>query len=250
VILGAKQSKCNLLERLAKSALVINRTLMGDLLMKNEADGSVLAASGINVNLGAQKFSTVPILSNLSRRLKKHYFLNTISPNQAVLEIGCGDGWVGRHLQQRGIRKIVDIDTTPAATINGDIRDWRDLGLNPASFDVIVAFEVLEHVDCVEDCFALLKPGGRLMITSPFPPADPVLELLEKWHLNQPRTSPHDHLTYFKETEMFGIDRMWRPIGLSQWCILRKKPQRRPDPKNGNRSEKVFLETADLVLSR
>jgi 2-polyprenyl-3-methyl-5-hydroxy-6-metoxy-1,4-benzoquinol methylase len=175
------------------------------------------------MNNEGQKLPAVPILSNISRRLKKHYFLNTISPNHVVLEVGCGDGWVGRHLRQRGITQILDIDTTPAATIVGDIRDWKALGLHPASFDVIVAFEVLEHVDCLEDCFALLKPGGRLMLTSPNPPADPFLLLLEKWHLNQPRTSPHDHLTYFKETDLFIMDSRWRPLGLSQWCILKKK---------------------------
>jgi SAM-dependent methyltransferase len=191
--------------------------------MKNEVDGSALAVSGIIVNGGSENLGKVPILSNLSRELKKRYFLDGISSRQSVLEIGCGDGWVGRHLRQRGIWRIVDIDNTPAAAVNGDIRDWEALGLKATSFDVIVAFEVLEHVDCLKDCFALLKPGGKLMVTSPYPPADWLLHLLEKWHLNQPRTSPHDHLTYFKETEMFGIDRMWHPLGLSQWCILRKK---------------------------
>lgn len=215
--------------------------------MKRHIDGSALMASGTIVSGETQKQPNVPILSNWSRRLKKRYFLNSISPNHTVLEIGCGDGWVRRHLLQRGIHKIVDIDATPAAMINGDIRDWRALGLRPASFDVVVAFEVLEHVDCLEDCYALLKQGGRLMITSPNPPADPLLELLEKWHLNQPRTSPHNHLTYFKETEMFRVDRMWRPLGLSQWCILRKKPQRCFAELRGNAPREAFLETTDLV---
>jgi SAM-dependent methyltransferase len=165
----------------------------------------------------------VPILSNLSRRLKKQFFLNMIGKNDVVLEIGCGDGWVARHLAERGVSNFVDIDTTPAASIIGDIRDWRSLGIKPQSFDYIVAFEVLEHVDCMDDCFALLKPGGRLLVTSPFPPADAFLKKLEEWHLNQPRTSPHDHLAYFKETEYFAIDRFWRPLLLSQWCVFQKR---------------------------
>ena len=165
-----------------------------------------------------------PILSNLSRRLKKHYFLDTIAPSDYVLEVGCGDGWVRRYLNARGVRQVLDIDTTPSATIVGDIREWRSLRLKPESFDVIVAFEVLEHVDCMDDCFALLKSNGRLLVTSPYPPADRLLEKLEKWRLNQPRTSPHDHLTYFNETPQFAIERRWRPLLMSQWCIFRRKP--------------------------
>jgi cyclopropane fatty-acyl-phospholipid synthase-like methyltransferase len=173
-------------------------------------------------------FPRVPILSNISRRLKKHFFLDTIGKNDAVLEIGCGDGWVARYLATRGVYNFVDIDSTPAATIVGDIRDWRSLGLKPESFDAIVAFEVLEHVECINDCFALLRPNGKLLVTSPYPPADNFLKKLEDWHLNQPRTSPHDHLTYFKETDQFAIDRYWRPLFMSQWYVFRRKLERQP----------------------
>ena len=171
----------------------------------------------------ALRESALPILSSISRRLKKSYFLNAVSTNHRVLEIGCGDGWVGNHLRERGVRQVISIDINPPATVVGDIREWRSLGLEPQSFDVIVAFEVLEHVDCLDDCFALMRPGGRIMITSPYPPMDPFLEKLEKWKLNQPRTSPHDHLTFFKETEQFRVQRMWRPLKMSQWCILQRR---------------------------
>jgi SAM-dependent methyltransferase len=166
---------------------------------------------------------SVPVLSSLSRRLKKRYFLDRINPAESVLEIGCGDGWVARHLRERGVNNFLDIDSTPAAMIVGDIREWRHLGLRPGSFDVIIAFEVVEHVDCMNECFDLLKPDGRLMITTPYPPADAILEKLERYHFNQKRTSPHDHLTYLTETPQFRIERMWRPLMMSQWCIFKRK---------------------------
>ena len=166
----------------------------------------------------------VPILSRFSRKLKEWYFLNTVSTDDLVLEIGCGDGWAGRYLRDRGVDRVVGIDANPPAAIVGDIREWRSLGLTAESFDVIVAFEVLEHVNCMGDCFALLKPGGRLLVTSPRPSADRILHKLEQWKLNQPRTSPHIYLTYFMETPDFEIARMWRPLWLSQWCIFRRRP--------------------------
>jgi hypothetical protein len=79
-------------------------------------------------------------------------------------------------------------------------------------------------VNCMGDCFALLKPGGRLLVTSPYPSADRFLLKLEQWKLNQSRTSPHIYLTYFKETPHFEIARMWRPFCLAQWCIFRRRP--------------------------
>jgi 2-polyprenyl-3-methyl-5-hydroxy-6-metoxy-1,4-benzoquinol methylase len=165
----------------------------------------------------------MPILSRISRKLKKWYFLNTVSKGDAVLEIGCGDGWVERHLKRRGNHNVVTIDISAPATVIGDIRQWEILGLSAQSFDVIVAFEVVEHVNCMDDCFALLKPGGRLLVTSPYPAADGFLEMLEKLKLNQPRTSPHDHLMYFRETAQFRILHMWKPLGLAQWCIFQRK---------------------------
>lgn len=165
----------------------------------------------------------MPILSDISRRLKQAYFLDRISIDHQVLEIGCGDGWVGQYLKKRGVRRVDSIDTTPQATIYGDVREWKSLGLAEQSFDVIVAFEVIEHVDCMEDCFALLRPGGQFMITSPNPSTDWILLELEKWKLNQPRTSPHDHLTFIEETARFRVLRMWRPLKLAQWCILERK---------------------------
>lgn len=165
----------------------------------------------------------LPVLSSISRRLKNSFFLDAISADDRVLEIGCGDGWVGNYLKVRGVRQVLAIDVNPPAQIVGDIREWRNLGLAAQSFDVIIAFEVIEHVDCIDDCFALLKPGGRLMITSPYPPMDPLLETLERLRLNQPRTSPHWNLTYLSETPQFRIARMWRPLWMSQWCILERR---------------------------
>lgn len=110
----------------------------------------------------------------------------------------------------------------PPADVVGDIREWRKLGLEPASFDVIIAFEVVEHVDCFAECFELLKPGGRLMLTSPVPHMDWVMKLLEAIGLNQTRTSPHDHLVYFDQVEWTGA-RELKTVGfLAQWGVFTK----------------------------
>jgi len=104
----------------------------------------------------------------------------------------------------------------------GNILLWRELGLEPESYDVVIAFEVVEHVDCFKACYDLLKPGGRLLLTSPLPHMDWVMRILERLGLNQKRTSPHDHLVYFQEVPHFEQKQIKIVALLSQWGIFHK----------------------------
>jgi 2-polyprenyl-3-methyl-5-hydroxy-6-metoxy-1,4-benzoquinol methylase len=58
----------------------------------------------------------------------------------------------------------MDQQTSWATSSNG-----KGLALHPESFDVIIAFELIEHVDCFQEFYDLLKPGGLLMLTSSGP---------------------------------------------------------------------------------
>ena len=145
----------------------------------------------------------MPLLSNLAAKKKIDYFTQGVPKDAKILEIGSGSGWVGRYLNEHGWKNYVSIDLFPPADIVGDICRWRDLGLTAESFDVIFAFEVVEHVDCFKPCYELLKPGGKLMVTTPVPHMDWAMKLLETLGLNQKRTSPHDHLVYLSQAPLF-----------------------------------------------
>lgn len=165
----------------------------------------------------------MPLLSEYARRKKIEYFLADIPKDARILEIGCGSAWVREFLTSHGWRGYVGLDLVPPADIVGDITRWRELGLQPASFDVVIAFEVVEHVDCFRECHDLLKPGGRLMLTSPVPGRDWVMKILEGVGLNQKRTSPHDCLVAFETVPLFGDKRIEIVKGLSQWGIFTKE---------------------------
>lgn len=164
----------------------------------------------------------MPLLSDYARRKKIKYFLSRIPNHAAILEIGCGGGWVGDYLKQNGWDNYVGIDSTPPADVVGDIRNWQSLGLKPHSFDAIIGFEVVEHVDCFKECYELLKTGGELMLTSPLPHWDWVARVLEIVGLSQKRTSPHDRLIYFDQVPYFQKKNN-KIVGLiSQWGIFTK----------------------------
>lgn len=163
----------------------------------------------------------MPALSDYARRKKALCFLDSIPPRSSVLDIGCGSGWVGDFLRPRGC-DYVGLDVVPPADVLGDIIRWRETSLTEGYFDVIVAFEVLEHVDCVKECYDLLAPGGTMMVTTPVPGADPFLKVLERLHLNQARSSPHSNLLLLEDVPYFEHRKVWRVAGLSQWGIFRK----------------------------
>jgi 2-polyprenyl-3-methyl-5-hydroxy-6-metoxy-1,4-benzoquinol methylase len=139
----------------------------------------------------------------------------------SILDVGCADNWFKKSAAVRGFTNVTGIDLAPPADIVGDILEWRGLGLEPQSFDAIVAFELVEHGDFSQPLHDLLKPDGLLMVTTPVPKRDPVCRVFEALHLLQRRTSPHTHLIDLRTFPRFTV-MDWRVKAfISQWAILR-----------------------------
>lgn len=162
------------------------------------------------------------ILSELARKKKIQYFLKTIPRDARILEVGSGTGWVSHYLKSNGFANYISIDIEPPADIVGDINNWQALGLDAGQFDYIIAFEVVEHVDCFQACADLLRNGGQMFLTTPLPQMDWVMEILERLRLNQKRTSPHDSLVHLKRVSQFSNKQIRIVGGLSQWGIFTK----------------------------
>ena len=110
-------------------------------------------------------------------RLQKHYAqpLNSSS----VLDFGCGTGILLDEFQKLGTR-CTGVEMSPWACRYGRERfgltmfneDIMTVGLEPESFDIIVMSHVIEHLPdpptIVKRLASLLKPGGLLMVCTPF----------------------------------------------------------------------------------
>lgn len=97
-------------------------------------------------------------------------------PGTSLLEVGAGD----RALKEKmigywGEITYVSCDIDP--TYEHDFTSSKEI---TGEFDLIAIFEMIEHVplgaaaDLLKDCFAHLKPGGKIMLTTPntyYPPA-------------------------------------------------------------------------------
>ena len=162
------------------------------------------------------------ILSSFSLDRKLRVLVDAIPKSCRVLEIGCGAGEVREYMLSHGWRGYMGLDLKAPADIVGDIRDWQRLGLYPETFDALIAFEVVEHVDCWQAMYDLLKPGGVLMVTTPIPSRDWICRLLEMAGLAQKRTSPHDHLVDLRRVPRFELQSFERVGWLAQWGVLSK----------------------------
>lgn len=163
-------------------------------------------------------------LSKYAQAKKLAYFFSHIDKKAKILEVGCADGWVGRYAKAHGYTNFVGLDILPTANadIVGDINEWRNLGLKPNSFDAIIAFEVLEHGDFAKSLNDLLKPNGKLFVTTPVPHMDWLCNLLEHLRLNQRRSSPHTHLIYLEHVSHLALLEKQVKGFMSQWGIFTK----------------------------
>lgn len=165
----------------------------------------------------------MPIISDYAQKKKINYFLKDIDKDSKILEIGCGSQWLSNYMKSNGWKNYIGLDIVPPADIVGDLKSWKNLGLEANYFDYIIAFEVVEHVDIFNECFDLLNENGLLMLTTPVPHMDWILKILEKIGLNQQRTSPHDHLIYLNNLQKFHTVELKKVAFLSQWGKFRKK---------------------------
>lgn len=100
-----------------------------------------------------------------------------------ILDLGCGSGILLRCLQEAGYRKLAGVDISPVQVdavlpdlggeiIQGDLFEVLS-GAESGSFDVLVAFDVIEHLgksellELADEALRVLKPGGRWIVHAP-----------------------------------------------------------------------------------
>ena len=99
-----------------------------------------------------------------------------VKPTDEVLDLGAGAGELNAYALKGRVRRLVGIDLDPRVCANplldaGLRADIYALPFRDASFDVVFAIYVLEHVDrgaaLVAEIRRVLKPGGRLIVNTP-----------------------------------------------------------------------------------
>ena len=113
--------------------------------------------------------------------LARYRWAGQLVAGRAVLDAGCGVGYGSAMLARAGAARSSGSTSRPrrsrppaqTAPANASfvVGDVHALPFEAGRFDLVVCFEVIEHVECQDDVIAelarVLAPGGVLAISSP-----------------------------------------------------------------------------------
>jgi len=154
-----------------------------------------------------------------------------------VLDVGCGRAWVARELCPRGMFVCsMDISlVNPQKALNkypypnhaSLVADAFELPFANGTWDCIIASEIIEHVPnpkaFVEELLRVLKPGGKLIISTPYKER---LKYSVCVHCNKP-TPLHAHIHSFDEHVLTSLytnnnaTTTWESFGNKALLVLR-----------------------------
>jgi SAM-dependent methyltransferase len=93
-----------------------------------------------------------------------------VAPGDRILDVGSADGPSVDWLSERGRRTPVDIDIRGLRP-GGVCASATALPFPDSTFDVVAAFDVIEHIDperaVVGELCRVLRPGGRMLVSVP-----------------------------------------------------------------------------------
>ncbi|WP_421841144.1 class I SAM-dependent methyltransferase [Mycobacterium sp.] len=146
-----------------------------------DSAAAVAAANPPTLTLTGER--TIPDLDIENYWFRRHQVvyerLQPLCAGRDVLEAGCGEGY-GAHLIAEVARRVIAVDYDEDAVAHVRNRypsvdvmraNLAQLPLPEASMDVVVNFQVIEHLwdqsQFVRECARVLRPSGLLMVSTP-----------------------------------------------------------------------------------
>lgn len=162
-----------------------------------------------------------------------------------IAEIGCGRGNFAIYLAQQGARvtaldfsdRAITIARQRSQKIGVDV-DWHvgdacATGLPDATFDLVISCECMEHVPTphtmMQELARLMRPGGRLLLTTPSQLNAQLLGWLHAWWKREPYNSgsgvqPHENLFFTcqinRSIRRAGLRVTGRDATIFPWLLL------------------------------
>jgi len=116
-----------------------------------------------------RKWAYYPVYMEKLRLVRR--FLDGLPPTARILDVGCGEGLLVEEYRERGYEIIgADLNYESAAVRRADV---TRLPFEAATFDVVLALDVIEHLSFAEQELAIqeiervLVSGGQFLVTVP-----------------------------------------------------------------------------------
>jgi 2-polyprenyl-3-methyl-5-hydroxy-6-metoxy-1,4-benzoquinol methylase len=124
-----------------------------------------------------------------------------------ILNLGRGDGWLTNYLLKKGYN-CTGIDKNIAHP-NAYFReeDVSKLSFGDNTFGCIIMFEVIEHIwtSSYTQIERVLKPNGKIVLTTPVPRFNWLVELLSKHGIANSLKTPYINLVNIND-----VSKRWK----------------------------------------
>jgi 2-polyprenyl-3-methyl-5-hydroxy-6-metoxy-1,4-benzoquinol methylase len=125
-----------------------------------------------------------------AEHIGRYSWAMALASGRRVLDAGCGTAYGSAMLAAGAATSVVGVDRAESvlASVRGDMpdnvelatADLRELPFNDDSFDLVVCFEVIEHIAepgaVLDELTRVLEPNGILLVSSPnrgiYPPGN------------------------------------------------------------------------------
>lgn len=148
------------------------------------------------------------------------------TPQERILDVGCGNGAILRHLKNRGYESLCGLEHSAyacrrltsegVAMINGSL---HDIPVDDEPYDVVIASQVLEHIirrdRFMHEIKAVLRPTGRVMVFVPDNCLNPLSEP-EHVAVYTLKTLTRFLLRHFSGVEAFQVNDEGAPVLFAQ----------------------------------
>ena len=185
--------------------------------------------------------------------LERYRFASELVANKTVLDVACGTGYGSDYLAEHGAKSVVGGDLSPQAIAHAAGHFDRpnlaffklsanSLPFRKSTFDAVVSFETLEHLEHPEqflrECSRVLRPEGSFVCSTPMrfawrPPWAP--KSLNPYHVQEFSLGELQSMIAreFDRVELFGqacsrfTDVLTRYLAFSSGLILSLIPRTR-----------------------
>jgi len=142
---------------------------------------------------------------NLQTNLEFLAQTNLLKPNHRILEIGCGIGTIVFELNKQGYditgtdisTEAIDYGLKKYGDIRLQVRAAEDLGYEDESFDVVLSFDLFEHIAKIDKHLSevshVLRKDGLYLFQTPNKYSNVIFETLYHKSLKWRRAHPSLH---------------------------------------------------------
>ena len=189
-----------------------------------------------------------------------------LASDRVVLDVGCNIGY-GTALVGRESRETIGVDVSPksveaaneqnaAANIRYQVIDGLRLPFGNATFDLVVSFQVIEHIFAPDSYLSeirrVLKPGGTVILTTPNAAVRlyPGMKPWNRFHVREYKAHELEELlkTWFPTVEVKGLFAHSELYDVERRRVHRAREVARQRSRSSWKLKRLLIDTAKKLL--